>query len=107
MGARGEESVHIDAKSLLVKVPRGQPRSVEGPADWTADETKVAIALDPTKPDGPPNVAFVARSTLGKMLSATIPRTQSSLIGIPTDFLPRRSGSRDRPRPRGAGDAYG
>jgi serine/threonine-protein kinase len=87
LGGRGEGSVHLDASSLVVKVPRGSLGPWRGALDSTADETKVVIALDRSRPDGSPNVTFVTRPTLGKMLSATIPRTRSSVVGIPADLL--------------------
>jgi serine/threonine protein kinase len=84
VGDAGEGAVHVEVPSLTVGVSRGSLGPWRAVLDSTAEETKLAVAFDRAKVDGPPNVV---RPTLGSVLSITIPRTKPSAVGVPSDFV--------------------
>jgi hypothetical protein len=86
-GTRGEGSVHLETKSLSVSVARATLGPWRAVLDTRTDETKLVMALDRSKPDGPPLVTFVERPTLGRIVSVTIPRVKASQIGIPGELI--------------------
>lgn len=87
VGSQGEGSVHAELPSLTLSLARGSLGPWGARLDSTSEETKLVIALDRTKVDGPPQVSFVVRPSLGVVLSATIPRAKTSQIGVPADFV--------------------
>jgi hypothetical protein len=82
-----ENAVHLEIPSLSVGLARGSFGPWRAVLDTTADETKLAVALDRSKLDGPPNISLVARPNLGTVVAVTIPRTKVSLVGIPAEFM--------------------
>jgi len=87
LAAEGENALHMEVPSLTVGLARGSFGPWRAVLDSTADETKLAIALDRSKLDGPPNISLVARPNLGTVVAVTIPRTKASQVGIPADFM--------------------
>jgi len=87
LGAEELRALHVDAASLTLTLPGGALGPWQGRLDSTADETKVVVALDRSKPDAPPSLTFLSRPTLGKVFSLTIPRTKPALIGLPPELL--------------------
>jgi serine/threonine protein kinase len=78
-----DDRMHLEVPSVTVNFPGDSFGPWRAVLDATSGETKLAIALDRSKTDGPPSVSVVARPNLGTVLSATIPRTKASQIGIP------------------------
>lgn len=87
LAADVENAVHIEVPSLSVGLARGSFGPWRAVLDTTADETKLAVALDRSKLDGPPSISLVARPNLGMVVVVTIPRTKVSQVGIPAEFM--------------------
>jgi hypothetical protein len=87
LGVADEGALSIDAPSLELLVPRGSVGPWRGHLDSTAGETKLTVALDRSKQDGPPSLVVVSRPSLGTVLTATVPRTKAVQIGVPADFF--------------------
>lgn len=86
-GPGGDGALRLDVPSLSVVLPGGALGPWRARLDAAADETRVALTLDRSRPEGPPNLDFVTRAGRGGSLSATIPRTKTSLIGVPAELL--------------------
>ncbi len=80
-------TLHMETTSLTATV-RGAPL---GPwvarLDVAPEETKLAIALDPARPDAAPSVTLTASRTLGRVFSISVPRQRAARIGIPPAVL--------------------
>jgi len=87
VGALGEGALHLEIPSVTLGMPQGNVGPWRAIVDSTIDETKVTVALDRSKLDGPPNIAFVARPALGSVLTATIPRTKVLRVGLPVELV--------------------
>jgi hypothetical protein len=80
-------SVHLQSPSLTMTV-RGTPLG-PWPMDLSSsgDESKLVIALDPSKPPPGPTFSLVRSVTLGKSFALTIPREKVSQLGVPPTLL--------------------
>jgi eukaryotic-like serine/threonine-protein kinase len=87
VGVDTEGTLRADTPSLSVALPRGTLGPWAAHLSVVGEESKLVLALDRQKADGPPEVTFVARPALGKLLSATIPRGKLADLGVPAELL--------------------
>jgi serine/threonine-protein kinase len=87
MGVEDEPRLHLETQSLTASVADARLGPWPARLDSAPAETRLVVHLDSARADGPPSVTVLARPTLGRIFSVTIPRSKVARLGVPPAFL--------------------